>query len=283
MILQMCQLFLSVRRKNTRSLLQKFLKKSETENLKDGFGISWISETGLWRTYKKPIAAFEDSKIPDIDSKLVLAHLRYIDKNTMTTSEIKEEIGLQNTHPFTYKNWIFAHHGDLFFKVRGKLERFHVCRREPSVQNTISKLYPFISPKHQKLIKGDTDSELLFHLFLSILEDSFTMFVVSPQKSTVQRTSDFWSNLDPNEKRDAMMHSFAKMMDILKKNKIENSSNFILANGDCVLIANVYSNDTTLPLKRVDLFIDDVNGTLISSSKMTDGSKKIKSNSVFII
>ena len=260
----MCQLFLSVRRKNTKTLLQKFLKKSETENLKDGFGISWISDDH-WRTYKKPFAAFKDSRIPDIesdigDSKLVLAHLRYIDKDKMTKAEVKDEIGLQNTHPFTYKNWVLAHHGDLFFNICSKLERFHVCRREPSVQNSVSKLYQFISTKHQKLIKGDTDSELLFHLFLSILE-----------------------NLDPNEKGDAMMHSFTKMMDILKKNKIENSSNFILANGDCVLIANVYSNNSGMPLKRVDLFMDDVDGMLISSSKMTDGSKKIKSNSMFIV
>lgn len=258
----MCQLFLSIRRKNTRSLLQKFLKKSETENLKDGFGISWISDDH-WRTYKKPFAAFKDSRIPDIESELVLAHLRYIDKDEMTKAEVKDEIGLQNTHPFTYKNWVLAHHGDLFFNICGKLERFHVCRREPSVQSSVSKLYQFISTKHQKLIKGDTDSELLFHLFLSILE-----------------------NLDLTEKKDEksnIIHSFTKMMDILKKNKIENSSNFILANGDCILIANVYSNNTTLPLKRVDLFMDDIDGTLISSSKMNTNSKKIKGNSVFIV
>lgn len=259
----MCQLFLSIRQKKMKTLLHKFIKKSETENLKDGYGISWVSETGHWRTYKNPIAAFNDSKIPTNDSRIVLAHLRYIDKDNLTNSEIKEEISVKNTHPFTYGNWTFAHHGDLLFKIRGELERFHVCRREPNVQNVVSKLYPFISPKHKKLIKGDTDSEIIFHLFLSILE-----------------------NLDPNEKRDnkgdAMIHSFTKMMDILKKNKIENNSNFIIANGELILVANSYSNESGLPLKRIDLFIDDSDGKLICSSKMTPHSRKIKSNSVFI-
>jgi len=79
------------------------------------------------------------------------------------------------------------------------------------------------------------------------------------------------------------MHSFTKMMDILKKNKIENNSNFILANGELILVANVYSNDSGLPLKRVELFVDTQDGTLVCSSKMTDGSKKIKSNSILIV
>jgi predicted glutamine amidotransferase len=292
----MCQLFLAVRHKHTPKLLQQFLKKSETENLKDGYGISWISgdkwsgindpnnvihrskTRGLWRTYKKPIAAFADfpplrcgklvdnsaplpySKMPNIDSDIVLAHLRYIDKAKMEPSDVREEINLQNTHPFTYGNWVFAHHGDIFYKNQEKLWRYHVSRREPRFQKAISKLYEFISPKHQKLIKGDTDSEILFHLFLSILE-----------------------NLDPMDEKDAMMHSFTKMLDILHKNNIENSSNFILVNGDCILVANIYSNHSGLPLKRVGMFIDDTDGLLVCSSKMTDGSKKIKSNYMFIV
>jgi len=258
----MCQLFLSVRRKHTPKLLQKFLKKSETENLKDGYGISWISG-GLWRTHKKPIAAFADSKIPDVDSDIVLAHLRYIDKAKMELSEVREEISVKNTHPFTYGNWVFAHHGDIFYKDREELWRYHVSRREPRFQKAIARLYQHISPKHQKLIKGDTDSEILFHLFLSILE-----------------------NLDPTEKtdeKDAMMHSFTKMLDILQKNNIENSSNFILAKGDCILVASTHSNHSGLPLKRVGMFMDDTDGLLVCSSKMTPSSKKIKSNSMFIV
>ena len=61
----------------------------------------------------------------------------------------------ENTHPFRFKDWIFAHNGTLagFDAFREKL-----CATMP----------PFI----ERSLKGDTDSEHLFCLFLSFLYDS---------------------------------------------------------------------------------------------------------------
>ncbi|MDD5306241.1 MAG: class II glutamine amidotransferase [Deltaproteobacteria bacterium] len=61
----------------------------------------------------------------------------------------------ENTHPFRFKEWLFAHVGTLSgfssFKDR--------------IRNSIP---PFI----ERNIRGDTDSEHLFHLFLSFLFDA---------------------------------------------------------------------------------------------------------------
>jgi len=64
----------------------------------------------------------------------------------------------ENTHPFKFQDWLFAHNGT----VAG----FEVFR-----QKVLDAMPPFI---HRSL-RGDTDSEHLFHLFLSFLYDAGTL------------------------------------------------------------------------------------------------------------
>ncbi|MDI1447212.1 class II glutamine amidotransferase [Polyangium sp. 6x1] len=61
----------------------------------------------------------------------------------------------ENTHPFRYRQWLFAHTGtiDAFSTLRGRLS---------------DSLPQFL----QRDVRGETDSELLFHLFLSFLHDA---------------------------------------------------------------------------------------------------------------
>jgi predicted glutamine amidotransferase len=61
----------------------------------------------------------------------------------------------ENTHPFRYRQWLFANTGTVesFTKLRGRLAE---------------SLPQFL----QRDVRGETDSELLFHLFLSFLHDS---------------------------------------------------------------------------------------------------------------
>ncbi len=60
----------------------------------------------------------------------------------------------ENTHPFRYRQWLFAQTGTVesFSQVRGR---------------TLESLPAFLA----RDVKGDTDSELIFHLFLSFLHD----------------------------------------------------------------------------------------------------------------
>ena len=59
---------------------------------------------------------------------------------------------VENTHPFRFRNWIFAHTGQI-----------------AGFEGIATKLY-FALPGHlQRNIRGETDSELAFHVFLNIL------------------------------------------------------------------------------------------------------------------
>jgi len=81
----------------------------------------------------------------DIRADVLVAHIREATIGALRT---------ENTHPFRYRQWLFAHTGtiDAFPKLRGRLN---------------DSLPLFL----QRDVRGETDSELLFHLFLSFLHD----------------------------------------------------------------------------------------------------------------
>jgi glutamine amidotransferase len=72
---------------------------------------------------------------------LVIGHIRKCDT---TYSRVQRE----NTHPFYYRNQVFMHNGYLL--------DYAVIRR-------------LVPADLRKNIKGDTDSEMMFYLFLSLL------------------------------------------------------------------------------------------------------------------
>lgn len=82
----------------------------------------------------------------DIRSDLVVAHVRAATVGTLRT---------ENTHPFRYRQWLFAH--------TGTIEAFSTLR---------SRLSESLPQFLQRDVRGETDSELLFHLFLSFLHDA---------------------------------------------------------------------------------------------------------------
>jgi glutamine amidotransferase len=61
----------------------------------------------------------------------------------------------EDTHPFRYRQWLFAN--------TGTIESFATLR---------SRLNDSLPQFLQRDVRGDTDSELLFHLFLSFLHDT---------------------------------------------------------------------------------------------------------------
>jgi glutamine amidotransferase len=81
----------------------------------------------------------------DVRADALVAHVRV---GTIGSSRT------ENTHPFRYRQWLFAHTGtvEAFSTLRGRLS---------------DSLPQFL----QRDVRGETDSELLFHLFLSFLHD----------------------------------------------------------------------------------------------------------------
>ncbi|AUX24831.1 hypothetical protein SOCEGT47_053710 [Sorangium cellulosum] len=82
----------------------------------------------------------------DVRADILVAHVRAATVGSLRT---------ENTHPFRYRQWLFAHTGTVegFARLRGQLS---------------DSLPQFL----QRDVRGETDSEILFHLFLSFLHDS---------------------------------------------------------------------------------------------------------------
>jgi predicted glutamine amidotransferase len=156
----MCRIFYSLNQPNTESKIMRFLKQSDHlekntpgqdsasdhHTHPDGFGLAGWGR-GKWTVYKSPRLYKEVSNLDDIVKRmaahsLVIGHIRKCDTSY---SIVKRE----NTHPFYYRNHVFLHNGYL--------------------REYAPKLRQIVPADLRQHIKGDTDSEIMFYLFLSIL------------------------------------------------------------------------------------------------------------------
>lgn len=124
--------------------LERF-KKFANRN-PDGWGIGWYEDRKP-KIFKEGISALETNKLPILSkavrSKIIIAHVRNKGKKGAEPSE-------RNSHPFEYKNWIFAHNGSV--------ERQY--------------LLSLLAPKYRDKLKGETDSEVYFYWLLQYIEKS---------------------------------------------------------------------------------------------------------------
>jgi len=112
----------------------------------DGWGVAYYID-GAPHITRSPATAVSDQLFHRVSgvvsSETVLAHVR---------KATKGEITVLNCHPFQYGRWVFAHNGDI--------ANFDDKRTE---------LLSHIAPRLRRFILGDTDSEVVFYIFLSQL------------------------------------------------------------------------------------------------------------------
>ncbi len=116
----------------------------------DGFGLGWKNKKSF-KLYKNFLPIWNDLNLDSlsksISSNLVIGNVR--------SATISENQGYFNTHPFKFKNFCFSHNG--FIK---------------NFNNTIrKKIFKYLKPKYTNLVKGQTDSELIFILLMQIIEN----------------------------------------------------------------------------------------------------------------
>jgi glutamine amidotransferase len=113
----------------------------------DGWGVAFYVDDAPHVT-RSPTAALGDSLFHRlsgvVSSETVLAHVR---KATQGKHSVL------NCHPFQYGHWVFAHNGDI-----------------PNFEAQRPALVAEVTPRLRRFILGDTDSEVLFYIFLSRLE-----------------------------------------------------------------------------------------------------------------
>ena len=135
------------------SLVDMAFKPKEMENAKlnaDGFGIAWELNSDLF-LYKNTFPIWNDANLlsltKNISSNLVIANVR--------SATNAYDISYNNTHPFRYKNFIFSHNG--YIK-----DFNNFCKK---------KIIEYIDNSLLMKIRGDTDSEYIFFLFIHIFNE----------------------------------------------------------------------------------------------------------------
>ncbi len=121
-------------------------RSAETPTNGDGFGVGWYGSRELPGLFRSIRPAWNDFNLRDlaaqIDARLFLAHVRATSLATVQET---------NCHPFRWRNWLFVHNGEIF-----DVEK---VRRDPLLA---------VAPEYFGNILGSTDSELMFHLALSL-------------------------------------------------------------------------------------------------------------------
>jgi predicted glutamine amidotransferase len=114
-----------------------------------GWGVGFY-QGGEILLKRRPIDDRAEISVPeltrDVRADTLVAHVRIATVGAPRT---------ENTHPFRYRQWLFANTGtvEAFTTLRGRLAE---------------SLPQFL----QRDVRGETDSELVFHLFLSFLHDA---------------------------------------------------------------------------------------------------------------
>ena len=249
----MCRLFFSYKTTSTDTKIYDFLKQSHQDkpytpsisNVHnhgphlDGFGIAWI-KTRKWNVYKSPKYYLDDSKIDtkirEISKETVIGHIR----NRLINTNI---VSLENTHPFLYKNQVFEHNGKIIDwgeKIRNKLR-------------------PFISDNLFPKIKGETDTEWLFFIYLTILKKK--------KYSIIHREN---------------LHlAMEELFQLLKLNDIQILANFIYSNLNYAVITR-YTNYEEEPLSLYYHREPD-DGFLITSEPITENYTLVPKNTTIIV
>jgi len=112
----------------------------------DGWGVAYYVD-GAPHVTRSPEFALGDQLFHRLSgvvaSETVLAHVRRATQGNKT---------VLNCHPFQYGRWVFAHNGDI-----------------PDFAQHRAQLVAEIAPTLRRYVLGDTDSEVVFFMFLTLL------------------------------------------------------------------------------------------------------------------
>jgi predicted glutamine amidotransferase len=144
--------------------LKNVVTLQDADAAPDAYGFAYY-QAGNVLLGKRPTGASHPLSLPElvgrVDSEALLVHAR-----RATIGKAKDE----NTHPFRYRKWVFAHDGTLeaFERIRPKL---------------VASL-----PDHlRRAIMGDTDSEAAFMVFVKLLKEENALDDLELQPQTAGR------------------------------------------------------------------------------------------------
>ncbi|MEW5819635.1 MAG: class II glutamine amidotransferase [Cyanobacteriota bacterium] len=161
-----------------------------------------------------------------VETNTMIAHVR-----DATVGDISDH----NAHPFMYKNWVFAHNGTIV----------NFDKLKPGILNEIG-----ITLAND--IKGTTDSEFLFYLFITYLKKNIEDITIEEIPSNIIKKS--------------LHETLCHVIDLGKSinNNEEHKLNVIVTNGH-TMVASRYNNSLYYAVRKealnnqVKLYKDRVN------------------------
>lgn len=197
----------------------------------DGFGIGWysedIKEPCIYISTNTPWSDINIKRLSNhISSKFIFAHIRAI--KPLSQSIIHE----YNCHPFSYKNFMFMHNGDL-----------------KNFNNFKKKIINYLSDNVFNLIKGSTDSEYVFAIFLNFLS---------------KKIFKNGGELEVNYFKTIVLKTIKKIESY--QSKIPMSMNFAFTDGKTIICTRYINNDEEPP----SLYFRVLDSSVIISSEPVD-------------
>jgi len=183
----------------------------------------------------------------------VIVHLRKRCIEKICNGSVAE-VGFENTHPFSYKDSVFAHNGEL--------TNFDIGE---------NRLMKHIDSEFKKEIIGKTDTEHMFYLFLTIFE----------------RYREEDKNNEKGEKKGKQFINFREIhtkvvepfFEILSKEYPKFLANIIFSTSDFSIITRV-SNGFKIPLS---LYYSIKDGFIVTSEPIGPGAKLVPEQTVIFI
>lgn len=231
----MCLIFYSY---NAKKYLDKFVSFSNHINdqgLYGGIGVAWFGNSShKWGCMRRLKLYNDISSFPDAND-LVVGHIRKL-------YEGGAEIAIENVHPFSHKNQIFLHNGNIpNFSAKRSVILSHIDKD----------LWPYI--------KGETDTEYMFYLFLTIKKKLESREIYASEEDILEETTE-------------------KMFDYLKQHYKQFSSNLVYANKThSIIIRYAFSTDAK------PLYFNGRNSLLISSLPLMNNYKLIPIHTIIIV
>lgn len=273
----MCRLLFLLGSKNKKELVENFLSKSvgeveskteefkatvmEEDNYLDGFGFVWLNnntkkEDGrVWDIYKNEKSY---DKVNKEETEIIDDILNELDTKEVVVGHIRrKKIGgksYENTQPFIFENQIFCHNG-LIKSFSSKKKNIKKKIRERISQNFL------------KEIKGKTDSEYLFFLFLTFVEEIESLKDKNPK----------------TKMHEVLIEAIKEMIVFLESLNVLIYLNMIYCNNEFALITRYVINKQNDTQEAPTLFYNKNDGFIISSDENGDKNETIKENSFIII
>jgi len=143
----------------------------------DGFGVGFLKDEFV--VYKNPIPPYHDKNFIEISkylkSNLILGHIRAV------KCPRRNLVSYENCHPFKEEGFLMMHNG----LIKDFMSKKH-------------EIFKLIKDKYISKIKGHTDSEIIFYLFLSFLKSYQPKDIIKSFYQTINTLIKIYQSISAN-------------------------------------------------------------------------------------